>query len=367
MASFGVEDVLTSLASSPQGKPRAFSPFSTLSQANTTSPCSPTLSLSDPDIKSGRWPVRSLSGVSTEAPEEHEGEETKLEGTENQSVLVSPPAPSSQSDSFEDWLERLLHVDQGVHASEPQEFLIENRNLSANTIGLAYRFSKDPEDRDREVPGPSWGSTVRGIDCGDGWLQVGARFLPMQLHGRSVVFDPATFPTAPRGPALTAMGRAMNFEDGSVVTFAHDKANAEGARWARELKVRHHTLLAVRRASAAYEAAARVEHGDVVSLNSAGIVFGDLPSRNEGSSLAERAKIFHRKLQRRRATQTTLGSEMPLCTGPDGKVFLLLPVLSSVKDMQRVWRKRQRVKFSQKELAEETAPVVIDGHGVAYN
>lgn len=69
-------------------------------------------------------------------------------------------------------------------------FLVDNSVLQAKSPGLGYRFSKKPEDKDKKANAP-WGSTVTGIDEGDGWLKLilpqGERYLPFVANGKSVL------------------------------------------------------------------------------------------------------------------------------------------------------------------------------------
>jgi len=64
-------------------------------------------------------------------------------------------------------------------------YLISNKELKANTRGLAYRSAKDNSKVRNAVA--SWGSTVPGLDTGDGWLKVGDWFLPMVVDGNATV------------------------------------------------------------------------------------------------------------------------------------------------------------------------------------
>jgi len=65
-------------------------------------------------------------------------------------------------------------------------YLVDNSQLQAESPGLGYRCSKRMEDKDDTAFVP-WGSTVRGIDQGDGWLGVGNRYLPMRVLGLPVL------------------------------------------------------------------------------------------------------------------------------------------------------------------------------------
>lgn len=81
----------------------------------------------------------------------------------------------------------------GVEVLTPKdatEFIVDNRQLQSNAAGLAYRFSRNLEDKDlREGPvgGPPFGTIVLGVDMGDGWVKVRNRFLPMEIDGARVL------------------------------------------------------------------------------------------------------------------------------------------------------------------------------------
>lgn len=55
--------------------------------------------------------------------------------------------------------------------------------LMASTVGLTWRLSKHLGDRDKTRTPVPWGSTVVGIDEGDGWVKVGGRYLPTSVRG----------------------------------------------------------------------------------------------------------------------------------------------------------------------------------------
>lgn len=69
-----------------------------------------------------------------------------------------------------------------VDSTDPQH--------KADHAGLAYRLSMDLEDKDDEIA--KWGTTVAGIDKGNGWVQVGNRYLPKVVGEQHVlkVLDP---------------------------------------------------------------------------------------------------------------------------------------------------------------------------------
>lgn len=75
------------------------------------------------------------------------------------------------------------------NSSKLRTFSVTN-TVNATTPGLAYRNSKDSDDKDLGQI-VKWGSTVSGIDEGDGWLRVprddGDRFLPFTRGGKAVL------------------------------------------------------------------------------------------------------------------------------------------------------------------------------------
>lgn len=89
---------------------------------------------------------------------------------------------------------RVLAAQADAAAQDPADasekvYLVFNEDLANRTSGLAFRLCKRRKHKDNLVKGPRWGTTVRGVDHGDGWLRVGERFLPMALHGKQVVFE----------------------------------------------------------------------------------------------------------------------------------------------------------------------------------
>lgn len=66
------------------------------------------------------------------------------------------------------------------------EYLLDNSQLQSSAAYIAYRFSKNMEDKD-ESRIAAYGSVVNGVDQGDGWLQVGNRYLPMVIRGVKVL------------------------------------------------------------------------------------------------------------------------------------------------------------------------------------
>jgi len=83
-----------------------------------------------------------------------------------------------------------------------KEYYVDNRKLSFRTPGLGFRRSKDLNDKDPSNLA-NWGSLVRGVNEGDGWLKVmksgAVRYLPFQTDGITVLT--AVSPSARLGPA----------------------------------------------------------------------------------------------------------------------------------------------------------------------
>jgi len=88
-------------------------------------------------------------------------------------------------------------------------YTADNSLLQASTAGVAYRNSKDLEDYFSPPESLLWGASVRAVDVGEGWLQVGTgpmvRYLPMVLKGVPVLKQvlPES-PKTPQGPPTWA-------------------------------------------------------------------------------------------------------------------------------------------------------------------
>lgn len=72
-----------------------------------------------------------------------------------------------------------------------RKYLVDNTWLKSPCGGLAYRFSKEVQNKDErpgEQGGAPWKSVVLGEDLGDGWLKVAdGRLLPMNIQGVPVL------------------------------------------------------------------------------------------------------------------------------------------------------------------------------------
>uniref|UniRef100_A0A7S1M5L4 Uncharacterized protein n=1 Tax=Alexandrium catenella TaxID=2925 RepID=A0A7S1M5L4_ALECA len=70
--------------------------------------------------------------------------------------------------------------------SGTQLYIVDNADLRAATSGIGYRFQKVLWDRDMKTIA-RWGSTIEGVDHGDGWVQVGNCFLPTAVQDKPVL------------------------------------------------------------------------------------------------------------------------------------------------------------------------------------
>lgn len=68
-------------------------------------------------------------------------------------------------------------------------YLVDSPELSGTTNGLAFRLQKRRKCKDTLTQGPRWGTTIRGVDEGDGWVRVGERYLPLSLGGKPVLVE----------------------------------------------------------------------------------------------------------------------------------------------------------------------------------
>eukprot|EP00929_Paragymnodinium_shiwhaense_P036103 TRINITY_DN19398_c0_g1_i1.p1 TRINITY_DN19398_c0_g1~~TRINITY_DN19398_c0_g1_i1.p1 ORF type:complete len:499 (+),score=138.73 TRINITY_DN19398_c0_g1_i1:96-1592(+) len=99
---------------------------------------------------------------------------------------------------------KLVEEAVGMQNEEKGIYLVDNTWLKANTERVAYRVSKRLDDYD--TTGAAWGSTVTGVDEGDGWLRIGERYLPMRLQDHPVLTFQALVPAEEAEPAETQDG-----------------------------------------------------------------------------------------------------------------------------------------------------------------
>lgn len=86
------------------------------------------------------------------------------------------------------WVTMLVMLQLWRHSTcgEEREYVVDNSELNARTLGLNYRRGKHHEDIDHGKTA-EWGAVVSGLDKDDGWLKVGELFLPMTLDGTRVL------------------------------------------------------------------------------------------------------------------------------------------------------------------------------------
>jgi len=70
-----------------------------------------------------------------------------------------------------------------------REYFVDNRWFQGGGDRLEWRRSMILHDIEKrpKIPAPEWGSTVRGVNRGFGWLQVGDYYLPMLMDGVPVL------------------------------------------------------------------------------------------------------------------------------------------------------------------------------------
>lgn len=135
------------------------------------------------------------------------------------------------------------------------------------------------------------------------------------------------------GPSLTATGQVLDLDGGAPIFFACAKELAPSEEAKEIAKMHARQLRAVLVAHANCEAAARVEEGDVCSVDASGTVYGlehvD-PQRPKGSwwKKIELSKRRHRQIHAQQH-QAVVEKQPILSVEPNGKVSLYLGTLGS--------------------------------------
>jgi len=86
-------------------------------------------------------------------------------------------------------------------------WLVTNDHLKSATTSLAYRSSKNNDDR-MDCLGPTWGSMIQGFDEGDGWLRCGPQAAATSTVPAASAPAPYT-PQAAPAPAYSAPPREL--------------------------------------------------------------------------------------------------------------------------------------------------------------
>jgi len=131
------------------------------------------------------------------------------------------------------------------------------------------------------------------------------------------------------GPALTADGRALELEGGAAIHFSHGRHLAAGDEAKTQLKDRARRRQALRCASTAQEAAARIEAGEACPIDHDGVLHGFLleaaqPQFDAGASA--RLRRIHAKVRSRRCAPR---SDSVLCIGPNHRAFICVRLPSA--------------------------------------
>jgi hypothetical protein len=265
----------------------------------------------------------------------------------------------------ETWLEKRIYEKLG----ELREYMVRSDLLECHVDGgLAFRRSKRLEDRDECFPGPSWGSMIAGYHSGDGWVQVGNRFLPMSINGVQVLHEkstshenaPACEQSVSDGPALTADGRAIDLDGGAPIYFAcsEDSVTSRSAKLIAKQVARSAKALKVQN-----EASDRIERGDVITVDEFGVLGQSLSSSCVSSSV-EKLKFRqrrHRLRQQRNRTNTgQAGQVLMVC--PDGRVRIHLG-LRDMTGFIRSQHRRQQLGRQLKGMTTASDVLVVDSAG----
>merc|ERR1719215_1132771 len=115
-------------------------------------------------VTAPRW----ATGATEEKDDEEDGKKEEEEAEKEEEKVESP----------------------AEEEEEGEVYVLDNSLLKQESAGIGLRGKKS-WDAPAEGGRP-WGSTVRGVDEGDGWLRVGKLYLPMAHNGIPIVFEKAT-------------------------------------------------------------------------------------------------------------------------------------------------------------------------------
>lgn len=107
----------------------------------------------------------------------------------------------------------------GTVSSENEPYSVCRPSASTTAPGIAYRKSKDFNDKVHGDRIAFYGSSVQGVDEGDGWVRIGNFYLPMQLPTGERVLEPS------RKAVMEQFGEMMAM----MKTNSEDSADAEEA------------------------------------------------------------------------------------------------------------------------------------------
>mmetsp|Transcript_38319 Transcript_38319/g.81200 ORF Transcript_38319/g.81200 Transcript_38319/m.81200 type:complete len:432 (-) Transcript_38319:288-1583(-) len=402
----------------PKGQPVALSPLlrsstctSTSTAASTLLPPAPQLSLLPLSAFDDHLPAfkrstsgsstpvqcrfqRTFSGCSTNLPEDsadhhasflHDSsfdgkaaQHQKLGASYTPTEVVCPNLMSELARwaeavvMAEEWMESELEIGCSGSKSndfrgERHEYFVDNSGLCADTIGLALRNSKNPWDRDHEIPGPKWGSYIAGYDEGDGWVRVGEHYLPEELLGATVLLQRSE--ALKDGPALTIDGRVLELSNGGIMHFSCD----QGAQQREAAKAHFRMMRSLRFAHAACEAEAAVDNDDCCALDAAGVLHCGFvpPPTSLGRSPAALIRLHRRQQQKKRLQHENhrhhecFEEGEVLCVGGDGRVLVVLAVENEEHRNRLNW-KRQRLWEESQQPSPRGEVLAEDQDGTAY-
>jgi len=258
-----------------------------------------------------------------------------VQKSDQDSNVVSFGMPQLQSElglrmqrlvKAEEWYQKAMNVQE--------EFLVASSILQDETTSLAYRRSKCTEDRELDIGGPRWGTTIVGVDDKDGWVKVENLYLPMTLAGTRVL-TPCSDTSHRRvanaepmldGPALTEDGRVLDLDGGAAIFFGCDPTLASGHTHKTVMINAIKDVKNVQRALDASRAAAEVDLEEICSIDAAGVLHGEeslspaFAATEAATAAAARLKLFSQKCKSRRSGDGdgTVGID------PNGKAFLFL-------------------------------------------
>jgi hypothetical protein len=272
---------------------------------------------------------------------------------------------------------RLKRAAESKERRGEQTYIVDNSVLRGGTYGLAYRNTKHVDDVFLDTQGPLWGTEIDGADCGDGWLKVGEYYLPMVLHGMSVVAQQSNAAedgscgegdTEPLldGPALTEDGRVLELEEGGAIHFSSDPqcSPSHSSKLIMMKMMKAHQKAELARF--AFDAEYDVVTEQVCSVDQNGMVRGATTVQTEKTSSAvERLKKIHTKRTRHQNKDTQITTAPVLCADAGGKVsaFLYLP---NPAERRRRYQKKLHEAYG-KEHKGTNITLSIDWHGIVRN
>lgn len=114
----------------------------------------------------------------------------KLEGDISQKppgLVAKQPSASEVMKPAAAAMQTAPRVDHATPTGNEEAFVIDNSKLQSLAEGIEYRTAKKVDARAGEEHYVAYGTTVKGIDSGDGWLQVGKFYLPTHVRGVQVL------------------------------------------------------------------------------------------------------------------------------------------------------------------------------------